>query len=48
MVLDLADGHCLVFTANHLTAPLAMNGDIDWGRVHRIRILSIERDNAAN
>lgn len=47
MVLDLEDGYSLTFAANHPTLPLTPSGEINWSKVHRIRILKIESDNAS-
>ena len=46
MSVDLDDGYRLVFAANHPSIPMTPGGDVDWVKVHRIRILSIESDNA--
>lgn len=45
MVVDLCDGHRIVFTPNHIKNPTQPAGGVDWPRVSRIRILRIERDN---
>lgn len=45
MVIDLCDGHRMVFCANHLNNPVANPGKLDWPRVSRIKILKIESDN---
>jgi hypothetical protein len=42
MVLELCEGHRLVFTANHPGNPATPTGDVDWARISRIRILRIE------
>lgn len=44
MILDLSDGHRLVFCANHTTNPVTECGKLDWTKVYRIRVLRIERD----
>ncbi len=46
MVVELSEGHRLVFTANHPGYPTTSTGDVDWARVSRIRILRIESDHA--
>lgn len=46
MVIDLCEGHRIVFAANHPNNPATPNGGLDWARVRRIRILRIEGDNA--
>ncbi len=44
MLLELATGNRLVFTANHPNNPI--NEDkIDWSRVSRVKILRIETSN---
>ncbi len=44
MTLDLCDGQCIVFCANHPRNPLTESGEIDWSRVSRIKILRVEED----
>ena len=44
--VELCNGHHLVFTANHPLIPTNPGGGVDWAKVHRIRILSVEVDNA--
>jgi hypothetical protein len=46
MVIDLCEGHRLVFTANHPNNPTTPDGKLDWTRVRRIRILRIESEHA--
>jgi hypothetical protein len=46
MVVDLCDGHRIVFIANHPNYPKSETDELDWGRVSRIKIIRIERDNA--
>jgi len=46
MVIDLCEGHRLVFTANHPNNPTTPTGELDWTRVGRIRILRIESEHA--
>ena len=41
-VFDLADGYKLSFSPNHSNNPLLKSGKIDWAKVARIKILSIE------
>ena len=41
MALDLSDGLCIVFCANHPKAPTTGGGDLDWSRVNRVKILRI-------
>ena len=43
MLLDLCDGHVVIFSANHAKNPVAVDGSIDWLRVSRIKIIQIER-----
>ena len=44
MLIDLCDGHRIVFAANHPDNPLTGDGSLDWGKVRRIKILRIESD----
>jgi plasmid maintenance system killer protein len=44
MVLDVCDGHRIVFSANHSNNPKTESGDVDWAKVSRIKIRRIERD----
>jgi hypothetical protein len=44
MLLDLCEGHRLVFTANHPSNPTNSTGELDWMDVRRIKILRIECD----
>ena len=46
MVIDLCEGHRLVFTANHPNNPTTPTGELDWAMVRRARILRIEREHA--
>lgn len=43
VVVDLAQGYQLSFSANHVKNPVTENGELDWTRVSRIKILGIER-----
>lgn len=44
VILDLAQGYQLRFCANHVVKPpVTENGELDWTRVSRIKILEIER-----
>ena len=43
MVLDLCDGHRLVFRSNH---PLKDSDSADWDKVSRVKILRVEVNNA--
>ena len=42
MLIDLCEGHRIVFTANHPYNPIKQGGELDWANVRRIRILRIE------
>ena len=44
MMIDLCESHRIVFAANHLDNPAAADGDLDWAKVRRIKILRIESD----
>jgi hypothetical protein len=46
MIIDLCEGHRIVFTANHPDNPTTPGGDLDWTKVRRIRILRIESEHA--
>jgi len=46
MALDLSDGLCIVFCANHPKAPMTAEGDLDWFRVNRVKVLRIGNENA--
>lgn len=46
MILDLCDGYRIDFTANHTTNPKRQDGELDWAKVTRIKILRIESDHA--
>jgi hypothetical protein len=46
MALDLCDGWILRFQANHPTNPVDDAGNLEWVRVTRIKVMSIERENA--
>ena len=46
MTVDLSEDYHLVFTPNHPHNPTKAAGDIDWGKVSRIRILQIRRQHA--
>jgi len=42
--LEVGSGAKLVFCVNHHTVPTRESGDVDWSRVTRVRILSVECD----
>lgn len=42
MVLDLADGHQLLFASGHSHTPVTDAGETDWSRVSRVKLLRIE------
>lgn len=42
MVIDLRDGYRIIFCANHPKNPITENGDLDWAKVSRVKILQIE------
>lgn len=44
IVVDLCDGYCIVFAANHTKNPLTKSDEVDWKRVTRIKLLCIGRD----
>lgn len=41
--VDLAEGYRLVFCANHTNVYHINNGNVDWSKVTRIRILKIDK-----
>lgn len=43
MAIELGEGFQLIFASNHSHAPLIDGSRIDWSRVSRVKILSIER-----
>ena len=42
MAIELCDGAHLIFCANHVKNPQTKNGEIDWPKVSRIKLLRIE------
>ena len=44
-LVDLADGFCLVFGANHIKNPVHGDGKVDWSKVSRVQVLSIGKCN---
>lgn len=42
----LASDYILVGVANHQTCPVRQDGEIDWGRVRRLKIVGIDRTEA--
>jgi hypothetical protein len=42
LTIDLGPEEFMVWTANHVTAKLDANGQVDWTRVTRVRLLNIE------
>jgi hypothetical protein len=46
MVVDLAGDSRIVFKANHVKNPVGKDGELDWSRVSRIKILRIEGGHA--
>ena len=45
MIVDLCDGICIFFRANHVRNPRDHTGNIDWSQVSRIRIVRIGAEN---
>jgi hypothetical protein len=45
MIVELCDGHSILFSANHPKNPMTAVGDLDWSRVSRVKILRIGKDN---
>lgn len=46
MIVDLSGASRIVFKANHVKNPTGKNGELDWSRVNRIKILRIEGGHA--
>jgi plasmid maintenance system killer protein len=44
VVLDLGEGAYLVFCTNHSVAPLSDGTHVDWSKVNRVKIISIENN----
>jgi hypothetical protein len=42
MLLDLAENHQLLFGAGHADPPVTDDGEIDWSRVSRVKLLRIQ------
>ena len=45
MVIDLCDGYDISFCANHPKNPMTENGNVDWQKVRRIKILDVALQN---
>ena len=43
MVVNLEDGYRIEFSANHTSNPVTPSGTIDWEKVRRVKIQTIER-----
>lgn len=46
--IDLAEGYVLIFCANHPNNPILENGNIDWSKVSRVKILGVKIDDIAS
>jgi hypothetical protein len=44
VTLRIGTGHELVFVANHPKNPVLGTGAVDWARVSRIKVVSIEEE----
>ncbi|NHA68642.1 hypothetical protein [Phycicoccus flavus] len=44
--IRLASDYILIGVANHQTCPVRQDGEIDWDRVRRLKIVGIERTGA--
>lgn len=42
IAVDLGEGFQLIFSANHSVPPLADGTHLDWSKVNRVKIISIE------
>jgi len=45
MSIELEGSYSLAFTTNHPSIPMTTSGEVDWARVHSIRVLRIENKN---
>lgn len=45
IAIELGEGVQLVFCANHSVSPLTGGTRVDWSKVNRVKIISIENDN---
>ena len=45
IVIELCEGYCMVFGANHATVPVFESGGVNWSKVSRVKILGIKNDN---
>ena len=43
VTLELADGVCALFSANHVTNPVTKSGEINWQKINRLKLVRIER-----
>jgi hypothetical protein len=46
MIVDLQDGYKLVFASNHVRRRNKADGNVDWTKVSRVRILDIRGHHA--
>jgi hypothetical protein len=44
--IDLSEGYQLIFCQNHIKVPLCDSGEINWGKVSRVKILNINHNHA--
>jgi hypothetical protein len=44
MIIDLLDGYQIIFKANHPKYPKTGIDELDWTKVSRIKIMSIEKE----
>lgn len=44
LILNLCEGFYLQFTAGHLQPPRKANGQVDWERVYRVKLMCIGRE----
>jgi hypothetical protein len=45
LCVDLDEGYSMLFVPNHAVIPVTDEGKVDWGKVHRVRIIKIENGN---
>lgn len=45
IVMDLADGHQLIFQCGHANERLLLSGSVDWSKVRRVKLLGVVKAN---
>lgn len=44
LVIDLSDGYRIVLSCNHVKQPMNVSNHLDWSKVNRVKVLSIDRE----